>query len=141
MSFRMDWLDLLAVQGTLESLLQHLSSTASILRCSVFFMVQLSYPYMITGKIMALTICTFVGKVMSRLFNISFHCPPHLSCLPQWLVKLLQWPSTGWLYSHVYEGMLPHQCLLYGGHGSPRQIVCNAPRGPALLPTSSLSKV
>ena len=96
---------------------------------------------MATGKTIALTICTFVGKVMSRLFNISFHCPPHLSCLPQWLVKLLQWPSTGWLYSHVYEGMLPHQCLLYGGHGSPRQIVCNAPRGPALLPTSSLSKV
>ena len=68
-SFRMDWLDLLAVQGTLESLLQHHSSKASILRCSAFFMVQLSYPYMTTGKTIALTIWTFVGKVMSLLFG------------------------------------------------------------------------
>ena len=140
-SFRIDWFDLLAVQETLEHCFQHHSLKVSILQCSAFFIVRFSHPYMTTGKTIALTICTFVGKVMSRLFNISFHCPPHLSCLPQWLVKLLQWPSTCWLYSHVYEGMLPHQCLLYGGHGSPRQIVCNAPRGPALLPTSSLSKV
>ena len=62
-SFRMDWLDLLAVQGTLRSLLQHHSSKASILRLSVFFMVQLSYPYRTTGKTIALTIWTFVGKV------------------------------------------------------------------------------
>ena len=63
--FRMDWLDLLAVQGTLKSLLQHHTSKASILRCSVFFTVQLSHPYMTTGKTIALTRLTFVGKVMS----------------------------------------------------------------------------
>ena len=68
-SFRMDWLDLLAVQGTLKSLLQHHSSKASILQHSAFFMVQLSHPYMTTGKIIALTRRTFVGKVMSLLFN------------------------------------------------------------------------
>ena len=68
-SFRMDWLDLLAVQGTLKSLLQHHSSKASILQCSAFFMVQLSHPYMTTGKTIALTIWTFVSKVMSLLFN------------------------------------------------------------------------
>ena len=66
----MDWLDLLAVQGTLKSLLQHHSSEASILLCSAFFMVQLSYPYMTTGKTIALTIHTFVGKLMSLLFNM-----------------------------------------------------------------------
>ena len=69
-SFRMDWLDLLPVQGTLKSLLQHHSSKASIFRCSAFFTVQLSYPYMTTGKTIALTRWTFVGKVMSLLFNI-----------------------------------------------------------------------
>ena len=69
-SFRMDWLDLLAVQGTLKSLLQHHSSKASILRCSAFFTVQLSHPYMATGKTIALTRQTFVGKVMSLLFNM-----------------------------------------------------------------------
>ena len=69
-SFRMDWLDLLAVQVTLKSLLQHHSSKASILRCSAFFIVQLSHPYMTTGKIIALTRRTFVGKVMSLLFNM-----------------------------------------------------------------------
>ena len=69
-SFRMDWLDLLAVQGTLKSLLQHHSSKASILRCSAFFTVQLSYPYTTTGKTIALTRWTFVGKVMSLLFNM-----------------------------------------------------------------------
>ena len=67
-SFRMDWLDLLAVQGTLKSLLQHHSSKASILRCSAFFIVQLSYPYMTTGQTIALTRWTFVGKVTSLLF-------------------------------------------------------------------------
>ena len=69
-SFRMDWLDLLTVQGTLKSLLQHHSSKASILQGSVFFIVQLSYPYMITGKTVALTKWTFVGKLMSLLFNM-----------------------------------------------------------------------
>ena len=69
-SFRMDWLDLLAVQGTLKSLLQHHSSKASILRHSAFFTVQLSHPYMTTGKTTALTRWTFVDKVMSLLFNM-----------------------------------------------------------------------
>ena len=68
-SFRMDWLDLLAVQRTLKSLLQHHSSKASILRCSAFFIVQFSNPYMTTGKTIALIRWTFVGKVMSLLFN------------------------------------------------------------------------
>ena len=88
-SFRMDWLDLLAVQGTLKSLLQHHSSKASIFQHSVFFRVQLSHPYMTTGKTKALTRWTFVGKVMSLLFNtlsrlvVTFlprsKCPPKLS--------------------------------------------------------------
>ena len=69
-SFRMDWLDLLAVQGTLKSLLQNHSSKASILRCSAFFTVQLSHPYMTTGKTIALTRRTFVDKVISLLFNM-----------------------------------------------------------------------
>ena len=79
MSFRIDWLDLLAVQGTLKSLLPHYSSKASILQHSAFFIVQLSHPYMTTGKTIALTRWTFVGKVMSLLFNmlsrlvITFH--------------------------------------------------------------------
>jgi len=77
--FRIDWLDLLAVQGTLKSILQYHSSKASILQCSAFFTVQLSHPYMTTGKTIALTRQTFVGKVMSLLFNtlsqliIAFH--------------------------------------------------------------------
>ena len=66
----MDWLDLLAIQGTLKSLLQHHSSKASILRCSAFFIVQLSYPYMTMGKTIALTRQTFVGKIMSLIFNM-----------------------------------------------------------------------
>ena len=69
-SFRIVWLDLLAIQGILKSLLQHHSSKASILQCSAFFIVQLSHPYMTTGKTMALAIWTFVDKVMSLLFNM-----------------------------------------------------------------------
>ena len=69
-SFRMDWLHLLAVQGTLKSLFQHHSSKASILWCSALFIVQISHPYMTTGKAIALTRRTFVGKVMSLLFNM-----------------------------------------------------------------------
>ena len=68
-SFRMDWLDLLAIQGTFKSLLQHHSSKASVLRHSAYFIVQLSHPYMTTGKTIALTRRTFVGRVMSLLFN------------------------------------------------------------------------
>ena len=94
-SFRMDWLDLLAVQGTLKSLLQHHSSKASILQCSAFFTVQLSHPYMTTGKTIALTRWTFVDKVMSLLFNmlsrlvITFH--PRSKCL---LISWLQSPPA-----------------------------------------------
>ena len=69
-SFRMDWLDVLAVQGTLKSLLQHYGSKASILLCSALFIVQLSHPYMTTGKTITLTRQTFVGKVMPLLFNM-----------------------------------------------------------------------
>ena len=69
-SFRIDWFDLLAAQGTLKSLLQHHSSKASVLWCSAFIIVQLSHPYMTTGKTIALTRWTFVGKVMSLLFNM-----------------------------------------------------------------------
>ena len=71
-SFRIDWLDCLAVQGTLKSLLQHHSSRVSILWCSAFFIVQLSHPYMTTGKTIALTIQTFVSKVVSLLCNMLF---------------------------------------------------------------------
>ena len=94
-SFRMDWLDLLAIQGTLKSLLQYHSSQASILRRSAFFTVQLSHPYMTMGKTIALTRWTFVGKVMSLLFNmlsrlvISFL--PRSKCL---LISWLQSPSA-----------------------------------------------
>ena len=69
-SFKIDWFDLLAVQGTLKNLLQHHSSKTSILQCSAFFIVQLSHPYVTTGKTIALTRWTFVGKVMSLLFNM-----------------------------------------------------------------------
>ena len=82
-SFRIDWLDLLAVQGTLKSLLQHHSSKASILWHSAFFMVQLSHPYMTTGKTIALTICNFVAKVISLLFNM-------LSRYKEWKCILLK---------------------------------------------------
>ena len=94
-SFRMDWLDLLAVQGTLKSLLQHHSSKASILHCSAFFIVQLSHPYMITGKTMALTRWTFVGKVMFLFFNMLFRLV--ITFLPRSkhvLVSWLQSPSA-----------------------------------------------
>ena len=88
--FRTDWLDLLAVQGTLKSLLQHHSSKASILWCSAFFIVQLSHPYMTTGKTIALTRRTFLGKVMPLLFNtllrfIKAFLPRNKSLLISWL--------------------------------------------------------
>ena len=94
-SFRMHWLDLLVVQGTLKSLLQHHSSKASILQRSAFFMVQLSHPYMTTGKIIALTRRTFVGKVLSLLFNMLSRLVitflPRSKCL---LISWLQSPSA-----------------------------------------------
>ena len=94
-SFRMDWLDLLSVQGTLKSLLQHHSSKASILWHSAFFIVRLSHPYMTTGKTIALTRCTFVGKVTSLLFNMQSRLVitflPRSKCL---LISWLQLPSA-----------------------------------------------
>ena len=88
-SFRMDWLDLLAVQGTLRSLLQHHSSKASILRCSAFFIVQLSHPYMTTGKTIALTRQTLVSKVMSLLFNMLSRLV--ITFLPRSKCRLISW--------------------------------------------------
>ena len=93
-SFRMDWLDLLELQGALKSLLQHHSSKASILRHSAFFIVQLSYPYMTIGKTIALTIWTFVGKVMPLLFNmLSRLVISYLSRNKCLLISWLQSPS------------------------------------------------
>ena len=91
-SFRMDWLDLLAVQGTLKSLLQHHSSKASILQCSGFFIVQLSHPYMITGKTIALTRWTFVDKVMSLLFNMLSSLV--ITFLPRSKCLLISWVQS-----------------------------------------------
>ena len=88
-SFRMDLLDLLAVQGTLKSLLQHHSSKASILQCSAFFIVQLSHPYMTIGKTIALTRRTFVGKVMSLLFNMLSRLV--IAFLPRSKYLLISW--------------------------------------------------
>ena len=94
-SFRMDWLDLLAVQGTLKSLLQHHSSKASILRCSAFFMIQLSHPYKTTGKIIAFTRWTFISKVMSLLFNmLSRFITVFLPRIKVLLILWLQSPSA-----------------------------------------------
>ena len=94
-SFRMDWLDFLVVQETLKSLLQHHSSKASILQCSAFFIVQLSHPYLTTEKTIALTSRTFVGKVMSLLFNML--CRLVIAFLPRskhLLISWLQSPSA-----------------------------------------------
>ena len=95
MAFRMAWLDLLAVQGTLKSLLQHYTSKASILRCSAFFTVQISHPYMTTGKTIALTRRTFFAKVMSQLYNmlsiLVIIFLPKSKCL---LISWLQSPSA-----------------------------------------------
>ena len=94
-SFRMDWLDLLEIQGTLKSLLQHHSSKASILGCPAFFIVQISHPYVTTGKTTALTRWTFVGKVISLLFNMLSRLVitflPRSKCL---LISWLQSPSA-----------------------------------------------
>ena len=99
-SFRINWFDLLAVQGTLKSLVQHHSSKASILQRSAFFMVQLSHPYMTTGKTIALTTQTFVSKLMSLLFNMLFR---------------RQWHPT--------------PLLLPGNSHGRRSLVCCTPRG------------
>ena len=115
-SFRIDWFDLLAVQGTLKSLLLHHNSETLILQCSAFIMVQLSHPYMTTGKTIALTRWTFVGKVMSLLFNMLSSCVtvflPSSKCLS---ISWLQPPSAVILepqkivchYFHLYPFNLP----------------------------------
>ena len=118
-SFRIDWFDLLAVQGTVKSLLWHHSSKAPILQCSAFFMVQLSHPYMTIGKTIALTMWTFVAKVMSLLFNtlsgfvIAFL--PRSKCV---LISWLQSPSAMILepkkinFCHCFQKMERVACLL-----------------------------
>ena len=113
-SFRMDWLDLLAVQGTLKNLLQHHSSKASILLCSTFFIVQLSHPYMTTGKIIALTRRTFVDKVMSLLLNmLSRLLITFLSRSKRLLISWLQSPSAVILESPKIVSHCFH-CAVHG---------------------------
>ena len=111
-SFRMDWLDLLAVQRTLKSLLQHHSSETSILWCSDFFIVQLSHPYMTTGKTTALTRRTFVGKVISLLFNMLSRA----SLVAQWVESAY---SVGKPSSIPGLGRSPGE-----GNGNPLQYSC-----------------
>ena len=98
-SFRMDWLDLLAVQGTLKNLLQHHSSKASILWCSAFFIVHLSHPYMTTGKTKALTLWTFVGKVMSLLLNMLSRLV--ITFLPRSKHLLISWLQSPWNWRYL----------------------------------------
>ena len=105
-SFRMDWLDLLAVQGTLKSLLQHHSSKASIPQCSVFFTVQLSHPYMTTGKTIGLMRQTFVGKVMSLLFNMLSRLV--ITFLPRSKRLLISWSFN---FNHQAASIEPHNQL------------------------------
>ena len=108
-SFRMDWLDLFAVQGTLESLLKHHSSKASILWCSAFCMVQLSHPYMTTGKTIALTRQTFVSKVMSLLFNI-------LSRFVKIFLPRSKHPLISWLQSQSAMILEPKKIVCHCFH-------------------------
>ena len=108
-SFRMNWLDLLAVQGTLKSLLQHHSSKASILRHSGFFIVQLSYPYMTTGKTIALTRQTFEGKVMALLFNMLFRLV--ITFLPRSKHVLISWLQS--LSAVILEPPQNKVCLCF----------------------------
>ena len=106
-SFRMDWLDLLAVQGTLKSLLQHHSSKASILRPSAFFTVQLSHPYTTTGKTIALIRWTFVGKVMFLLLNILSRLV--ITFLPRSKHLLISWLQSPWRVYRKAESSLCQQ--------------------------------
>ena len=103
-SFRMDWFDLLAAQGTLKSLLQDYSSKASILWCSAFFIVQLSHPYMTTGKTTALTRWTFVGKVMSLLFNMLSRLV--IAFLPRSKRLLISWLQSPHVPDHILKCIL-----------------------------------
>ena len=108
----MDWLDLLAVQGTLKSLLQHHSSKASILRCSTFFILQLSHPYMITGKTIALTRRTFVDKVMSLLLNMLSRLV--ITFLPRSRRILISWLQSP---SAMILAPLDHCSIIPVSHG------------------------
>ena len=142
-SFRMDWLDLLAVQGTLKRLLQHHSSKTSIFWCSAFFIVQLSHPYMTTGKTIALTRRTIVGKVMSLLFNmLSRFVIAFLSRSKHSLISCMQSPSAVILVSSPYLDVsvqavpLIHlwiQCMIPSG-GFPHSeisgstLICSSPK-------------
>ena len=111
-SFRMDWLELLAVQGTLKSLLQHYSSKASILQHSAFFIVELSYPYMTTGKTIALTRWTFVDRVMSLLFNMLSRLV--ITFLPRskhLLISQLQSPSAVILEPQKLKSVTVFHCF------------------------------
>ena len=113
-SFRMDWLDLLAVQGTLKSLLQHHSSKVLTLQCSAFFIVQFSHPYMTTGKTIALTRWTFVGKVMSLLFNkLSRLVIIFLPRSKRLLISWLQSPSAVILEPRKIKSLSFHCFLIY----------------------------
>ena len=117
-SFRMDWLDLLAVQGTLKSLLQHHSSKASILQCSAFFTVQLSHPHITPGKTIALTRWTFVGKVRSLLFNMLSRLV--ITFLPRskrLLISWLQLPSA-----LILEPKVPSMLLEISGEITPERM-------------------
>ena len=122
-SFRMDWLDLFAVQGTPKSLLQHHSSKASILRCSAFFTVQLLHLYMTTGKTIALTRRTFVGKVMSLLFNMLSSCRQNAARFSQlfwkkfYIVAIEVYLSVSESRSVVSDSLWPHG--LYNPWNSP----------------------
>ena len=111
-SFRMDWLDLLVVQGTLKSLLQYHSSKASILQCSAFFIVQISHPYMTTGITIALTRWTFVEKVMSLLFNmLSRSVITFLPRSKRLLISWLQSPSAVILESPKIKSATVFNCF------------------------------
>ena len=120
-SFRMDWLDLPEVQGTLKSLLQHHSSKASILRCSAFFTVQLSHPYMTTGKTIALTRRTFVGKVMSLPLNMLSRLVVTLAYFCPWAALLLMLPPTvliPWPFVIQVSGQISLFTEVFSGHPS-----------------------
>ena len=110
-SFRMDWLDLLAVQETLKGLLQHYSSKASILWCLAFFIVQLSHPYMITGKTIALTRWTFVGKVMSLLYNMLSRLV--ITFLPRSKHLLISWLRLWYIYTIDYYSAIKRKKLCH----------------------------
>ena len=113
-SFRIDWFDILVVQGTLKSLLQHHSSKASVLWCSAFFIVQLIYPYMTTGKTVALTRQTFVGKVMSLLFSmLSGSVIAFIPRSKRLLISWLQSPSTVILEHKKIKSATVSQSICY----------------------------